>query len=104
MRNTYKSPFPANNVLRRNEAVATDSVKASVAAIDTGGVKEAQFYIGRTSHVADAFGMISEKEFVNTLEHIIQRRGGMELLISDNAKSETSGRVDDVLRAYKIKD
>ena len=80
------------------------SMKASVAAIDTGGVKEAQFHIRRTSHVADAFGMISEKEFVNTLEDIIQRRGAMELLISDNAKSETSGRVDDVLRAYKIKD
>ena len=28
----------------------------------------------------------------------------MELLISGNAKSKTSGRVDDVLRAYKIKD
>ena len=28
----------------------------------------------------------------------------MDSLINDNAKSETSGRADNVLRAYKIKD
>ena len=67
-------------------------------------MKQAQFCIGHTLHVADAFGILSEKEFVNTLEDIIQRPGAMDLLISHNAKNETSGRADDVLRAYKIKD
>ena len=104
MRNTHRSPFLASNALRRNKAIAMDSIKACVAAINTGGVKEAQFYISHTSHIADAFEILSEKEFVNTLEDIIQRRGAMDLLISDNVKSETSGHVDDVLRAYKIKD
>ena len=104
MRNTYRSPFPANNVLRRHEPVATDTVKASVAAIGTGGITIAQFYIGRNSHVADAFGMLTEKQFVNTLEDTIQSRGAMDLLISDSAKVETSGRVGDLLRSYKIND
>ena len=98
---TYRYPFPADNALRRNKAVATDSVKASVPAIDTGGVKQAQFYIGRASHVADAFRTPSEKEFVNALEDVTQRHGAMDLLISDNAKSEASGRADNVLRAHK---
>ena len=43
MRNTCRSPFPANDVLRRHEPVATDTAKASVAAIDTGGIMMAQF-------------------------------------------------------------
>ena len=47
--NKFKSPFPANNVIRQHEAVATDSVKASVPTIDTGGIVEAKFYIGRES-------------------------------------------------------
>ena len=47
-RNTYRSPFPANNAVQKNKVIATDSVKASIPAIDTGGVKQAQFYIGRT--------------------------------------------------------
>ena len=65
---------------------------------------EAQFYIGRESFIADAFGIKSEKQFVNTLEDIIQKRGAMDLLISDSAKVEISIRVQDVLRAYFIKD
>ena len=71
MRNTYRSPFPANNALRRNEAVAMDSVKACMAAINIGGIKEAQFYISCISRIADAFRILSEKEFVNMLEYII---------------------------------
>ena len=34
---TIKSPFPAHNVWRRNEPVATDTIFAKVPAIGTGG-------------------------------------------------------------------
>ena len=54
--------------------------------------------------VADAFGIISEKQFVNTHEDIIQKRGAMDSLISDSAQVEISMRVKDVLRGYSIKD
>ena len=104
MRNKFKSPFPACNVFRRHEAVATDTIKASTPAIDTGGIVEAQFCIGRKSFVADVFGVKSEKQFVNTLEDIIRKRGAMDLIISDSAKVEISNRVHDVLRGYYIKD
>ena len=102
IRNTIKSPFPACNVLRRNEPVATDTVFADVPAVDTGGCTMAQFYIGRKSLVCNLYGMTSEKHFVNTLEDIIRERGAMNKLISDRARVEISDRVHDVLRAMNI--
>ena len=68
---TIKSPFPAHNVWRRNEPVATDTIFAKVPAIGTGGQTMAQFYVGRKSMVIDIYGMATKKEFVNTLEDII---------------------------------
>ena len=85
---TTKSPNPALNVPRRNEPVATDSVFADVPAIDSPGYMAAQFYVGRKSLVCDIYGMTSEKQFVNTLEDIIHKRGAMDLLITDGAKAE----------------
>ena len=99
----YKSRFPALNVKRRNEAVATDTVFSDVPAICNGS-KCAQIFVGRDSLVTDAFGMMTDKEFVNTLEDIIRRRGAMDKLISDSAKSEISNKVLDILRAYCIDD
>ena len=63
---THKSPFPAANVTRRNEAVATDTIYSNVPAVDTGGIKEAQLFVGRDTLVADVYGMKNDKEFVKT--------------------------------------
>ena len=41
--NTYKAPFPALNVVWRNEPVATDQVFADVPSIDR-GYTSAQFF------------------------------------------------------------
>ena len=101
---TIQSPFPACNIHRRNEPVASDTIKAEVPAVDSGGQDKGQLYIGRKSLVADIFGMTSEKEFVNTLEDEIRQRGAMDMLITDSARVETSDRVNEVLRAYRIKD
>ena len=46
--------------------------------------------------------MKSGKQFVNTLEDNIRRRGAMDKLLSDSAKTETSKKVMDILRAYHI--
>ena len=67
---TFKSPFPALNVWRRNEPVASDAIFAETPAIN-GGQTMAQFYCGRKSLVIDIFGMNTEKEFVNTLLDVI---------------------------------
>jgi Reverse transcriptase (RNA-dependent DNA polymerase) len=103
IRQHWKSRFPACNVHRRNEAVATDTVFSDTPAVDS-GVKAAQIFIGRTSLVADVYGIKTDKEFVNTLEDNIRERGAMDKLISDCARAETSTRIKDILRALVIAD
>jgi hypothetical protein len=101
IRQTIKSPFPAHNIHRRNEPMATDTIFAETPAVD-GGETMAQFYCGRKSLVIDIYGMGSSKEFVNTLLDNIQERGAMDKLISDKAQVETSNHVKDVLRSMII--
>ena len=103
MRKHFKSRFPAFNVMRRNEPVATDTIFSDTPAVDDGS-KCAQFFVGRETLVSDVYGMKTDKEFVNTLEDNIRRRGAMDKLISDRAKAEISEKVLDILRALMIKD
>ncbi len=100
---THKSPYPAFNVHRRNEPVATDTVFAQTPAIDSPGYNMAQFFVGRKSLVCDIYGMSNTNQFVNTFEDIIRKRGAMDVLISDSARTETSHRVIDIRRALCIK-
>jgi hypothetical protein len=62
MMKTYKSPFPACNVHRRNEAVATDTIMSQVPAVDNGGIKVAQIFVGRDTLVCDVYGLRSESQ------------------------------------------
>ena len=103
LRDTRKSPFPATNVDRRNEPVATDTIHADVAALCTNDVC-AQIFVGRKSRFCDVYGCKTDKQFVDTLEDVIRQRGAMDKLISDHAQAEISRRVNEVLRAYHIKD
>jgi len=64
---TIKSPWPANHVRRRNEPVATDTIKAQVTAVDNGSTM-AQLFIGRKSLVSDAYGVKTDAAFANALE------------------------------------
>ena len=104
IRNTIQSPYPACNIHRRHEPVATDTIYAEVPAVDTGGQKNAQVFVGRKSLVVDIYGMKSDKEFVNTLEDVIRHRGAMDKLISDGARTEMNKRVLEILRALFIDD
>ncbi len=101
---TIQSPYPANNVWRKNEPVASDTIFAEVPAIDTNGQTMAQLFVGRKSRVIDIFGMSTEKKFVNTLEDVIRKRGAMDKLITDSARTEISRRVQDILRSLMIDD
>ena len=58
----------------------------------------------REANVADVYLINSEKEFVQMLTDNIRHRGAMDLLISNSARSETSQRVKEILRAYVIED
>ena len=83
------------NVPRRHKPVATDTIFSDTPAVDS-GVKQAQVFVGRE------YPMKSGKQFVNTLEDNIRRRGAMDKLLSDSAKTEISKKVMDILRAYHI--
>ena len=52
--------------------------------------------------MADAYPMKSGKQFVNTLEDSIRRRGAMDKRLSVAAKTEISNKFMDILRAYHI--
>ena len=97
----WKSRFPACNVHRCNEPVATDTVFSDTPAVDN-GAKSAQLFVGRKSLVADVYSLKTDKEFVNALEDNIRERGAMDKLISDGSKAETSARIKDILRHLVI--
>ena len=52
--------------------------------------------------VTDVYGMKTEKQFVNTLQDIIQHCGAPTKLISDHDNLETSSKVKDILRYLMI--
>ena len=99
----FKSPFPAHNVHRRSEPIATDTVYSNTPAVDN-GAKYGQFFVGTESMVCDIFPMKTDKQFVNTLEDIIRRRGAPTKLVSDSAQVEISQKVQDILRSLCIDD
>jgi hypothetical protein len=67
LKQQWRSRFPACNVKRCNEPVATDTVFSDTPAVHS-GVTAAQIFVGRKSLVADVYGLKTDKAFVNTLE------------------------------------
>ena len=65
-------------------------------------VKQAQVFVVRDTLVADAYPMISGKQFINTLENNIRRWGAMDKPLSYSAKTQIFNKVMDILRAYHI--
>lgn len=98
----FKSRFPGLNVRRLNEDVATDTFFANVKYHD--GSTCVQLFVGRQSKLTDIFGMKTESEMSQALMDFIRKWGAMKGLKSDNAKSETSKSVMDILRQYNIQD
>ena len=72
LKKNFKSPFPAFNVKRRHEPVATDTIYSNTPAIDDGSTS-AQIFVGTKTLVTDIYGMKHDKEFVNTLEDNIRK-------------------------------
>jgi hypothetical protein len=101
LKQRFKSPFPAFNIRRRHEVVATDFVYSDTPAVGTGDTIAAIF-VGRTTKVTDAYGIKTEKHFPATLEDNVRQRGAMDKLVSDRAKSTYSRRALDFLRYYGI--
>ena len=92
----FKSPYPACNVQRHQEHIATDTVFSDTPAIDDGS-RVAQIFVGTESLVTDVYGMKTKKQFVNALQDVIRPRGAPTKLISDQAQVEISNKVHDIL-------
>ena len=98
----FKSRNPVFNIPRRNEPVATDTIFSDTPAINDGSTM-AQFFIGRDTLVCDAYGIKTQKQFINTLYDNIRFRGAMTTLITDGGQYEISKKVADLLRSLFIK-
>ncbi|CAJ1944841.1 unnamed protein product [Cylindrotheca closterium] len=99
----YRSPFPALNVNRRNEGLATDTVYADTPDIEHGHVA-AQFYVGLSSLVSDVYGVTLDAQFLQTLQDNVRKRGAPSKLVSDRAQAQVSKAVKDYLRWLCIDD
>ena len=98
----FKSRNPVFNIPRRNEAVVTDTIFSDTPAINDGSTM-AQFFVGRDTLVCDAYGIKTQKQFINTLYDNIRFRGAMTTLITDGGRYEISKKVADLLRNIFIK-
>jgi hypothetical protein len=94
LKTSFKSPNPALNVTRRNEA-------ADVPAIDDCSIA-AVIFVGTATQVTDVHGIKSDKQFVNTLEYCITRIGSPYKLISFSAQVIIGDKVEDILRTLCI--
>jgi hypothetical protein len=98
LRKHFKSRFPAANVPRRNEIVATDTLFSDVPAHDDGisrhgGATMAQLFSGTSSLLTAIFPMKSEFEMPGTLLDFIHKLGAPNALFSDNAKCKLVKRL-----------
>ena len=107
MRRHYKTRFPAANVNRWNEDVATDTLFSDTPAADDGimghaGCTMAQLYTGLTSHYTKVYPMASESQIPSTLQDLIRDRGAPNNIKSDCAKAVLGKNFTEVLRHYCI--
>jgi hypothetical protein len=84
LKTAFKSPNPEINVTRRNEVFACDIAYSDVPAIDYVSIAAVIFVVTETQ-VTDIHGIKSDRQFLNTLEDCITRRGAPYKLISNNA-------------------
>ena len=109
LRKHYKTRFPAANVSRLNETVATDTFFSDIPAfadgiLGHGGSTMLQLYCGCNSHLIAVFPMKTDHEMAHTLEDFIRTYGAPNALFSDNAKAQIGKTVRHILRMYAIKD
>ena len=109
LRKHFKSRFPAANVSRLNETVATDTFFFDTPALDDGimghgGTTMLQLFSGCKSQLTAVFPMRNESDMAGTLEDFIRHYGAPNALFSDNAKAQISRAVQEILRMYAIHD
>ena len=82
LKKPFKSSNPVSNISRWNEPVATDTIFSDTPPINDGSTM-AQFFVGKDTLVCDAYGIKSQKQFINALYDNIKSRGAMNTIITD---------------------
>ena len=105
----FKSHFPGANVPHLPEWYSFDTMFYDVPALDDGipghgGCTMIQMFGGLDSTLLHGVPKKNESEVSDSILDFIRHCGAMEGLMSDNAKSETSFAIQDILRLYTIKD
>ena len=95
----FKSPDPALNIHRRDEADATDQIFAKVPAMD-GGETSAHIFVGQDSKITDVYKAKdnSGAEFLGAFQDRVRERGVPTKLIADNAPMYRGWNVAKYLR------
>jgi hypothetical protein len=109
MRKHFKTRFPAANVNRLNETVATDTFFADTPTHDDdimghGGATMVQLYAGKMSQYTRVFPMQCASQMPGTLVDFIRQVGAPNVLFSDNAKVQMVAKVRNILHHYSIGD
>jgi hypothetical protein len=104
----FKSRFPAANISRLNDTVATDTFFSEIAAHDNGimghgGTTMFQLYCGCKSLLIVGYATKTDDEIASTIENFICHHGAPNALFSDNAKAQIGRIVHEILRMYAIK-
>ena len=107
MRKHFKTRFPAANVSRLDDVVATDTFFSDTPAHDDGimghgGATMVQLYTGVATQFTKAYPMAKESEMPGTLEDFIREIGAPNSLFSDNSKVQIGSQVRNILRMYAI--
>jgi len=105
----FKSRFPAANVRRLPEWFSTNTYFSDTPAHDDGipghgGCTMVQIFGGLDSEFIHGTPLPSESAMHIAFEDFIRTHGAPTGIESDNAKSELSARIKDLLRLYAIKD
>ena len=102
----FEGTIPQHDYLKKHfksrNPVATDTIFSDTPAINDGRTM-AQFFVGRDTLVCDAYGIKSQKQFINTLYDNIRFRGAMTTLITDGGRYAISKKISDLLRSLFIK-
>ena len=82
--------------------MATETIFSDTPAIKNGRTM-AQFFVGKDTLLCDAYGIKSQKQFINILYDNIKGRGAMNNIITDGGTYEILKNVADFLRSLFIK-
>jgi hypothetical protein len=97
LRRDFLSLNSTLNAVRKNEAVAYNIVYSNVPQIDDGSTVAVLFF-GTDTMVTDVYGIKTDKQFINTLEDNITKRGALHKLLSDSAQALICNKIQDILR------